>query len=208
MATVQVKICGITNLSDARAAVDAGADALGFNFFKGSPRYLTPLTARSIIRSLPSNVLCVGVFVNETREAVESAVVESGIGAVQLHGDEPPEFCELLNEVRVIKAFRGREGFDPRIVARYRVEAILFDAYAPGAWGGTGQACDWGLARGVRAVVPKMYLAGGLTPETVREAIATVEPFAVDVCSGVESAPGVKDHALVRRFVEAARGGS
>ena len=202
----RVKVCGITNLEDALAAVEAGADALGFNFYRRSPRYLTPQAARLVVRELPPEVLCVGVFVNESREAVEAMVAESCVAAAQLHGDEPPEFCEELKVARVIKALRAREGFEADAATRYRAEAILLDAYDPRAWGGTGQTCDWGLARRVREAVPRMYLAGGLTPSNVAEAIGLVGPYGVDVCGGVEHAPGLKDHALVRRFVEAVRG--
>jgi len=202
----RIKICGITNVADALVAVESGADALGFNFYKGSPRYVAPVDARLVIRELPPEVLCVGVFVNESKEAVESAVAESGAGAAQLHGDETPEFCAALNVRRLIKALRGREGFEPKGAALYQTEAVLLDAYDPRAWGGTGRTCDWELARRVREAVPRMYLAGGLTPENVAEAIASVGPYGVDVCGGVECAPGRKDHALVRRFVEAVRG--
>lgn len=201
----RVKICGITNLEDALAAVEAGADALGFNFYKGSTRYLAPEAARLVVREVPPEVLCVGVFVNESREAVEEAVAESGVAAAQLHGDEPPEFCESLGVARVIKALRGRAGFEAAGATRYKTEAILLDAYDPCAWGGTGKTCDWELARRVRESVARLYLAGGLTPENVAEAIRAVAPFGVDVCGGVERAPGLKDHALVRRFVAAAR---
>ena len=202
----RVKICGITNLADALAAIDAGADALGFNFYKGSPRYLAPRAARLVVRELPPDVLCVGVFVNESNEVVEAAVAESGVGAAQLHGDETPEFCARLGVTRVIKALRARGGFEPEGAALYKTEAVLLDAYDPRAWGGTGRTCDWELARRVREAVPRMYLAGGLTPENVAEAVALVGPYGVDVCGGVESAPGRKDHALVRRFVAAVRG--
>lgn len=202
-----VKICGITNLTDAQAAIDAGADALGFNFFEGSPRYLKPEAAGAIIRRLPPDILCVGVFVNESRDVIERAVAESGVDVVQLHGDETPEFCEGLHGLRVIKAFRGRQDFAPQSVAAHKAEAILFDAYNARGWGGTGVTCDWEMARRVRDIAPQLWLAGGLTPDNVAEAIATVGPWGVDVCSGVESAPGRKDVALMRRFVAAARGG-
>src|SRR5215207_1809881 len=120
----RVKICGITNLADALAAIDAGADALGFNFYKGSPRYLAPQAARLVVRELPPDVLCVGVFVNESQEVVESAVAESGVGAAQLHGDETPEFCAGLSVARVIKALRRRGGFEPEGAALYQTEAV------------------------------------------------------------------------------------
>lgn len=202
----RVKICGITNLVDALAAVEAGADALGFNFYQKSPRYLSPRDARAIVRELPSDVLCVGVFVNESKEAVEDAVAESRVAAAQLHGDESPEFCEELSVKRVFKALRAREGFEVSAATAYKTEAVLLDAYDPRAWGGTGLTCDWELARRVREAVPRLYLAGGLTPANVAEALRTVEPYGVDVCGGVERAPGWKDHALVRRFVEVVRG--
>lgn len=202
----RIKICGITNLEDARAAVAAGADALGFNFYEKSPRYLTPQSARAVVREMPPEVLCVGVFVNESKEAIESAVAESCVAAAQLHGDEPPEFCEGLSVKRIVKALRGRAGFDAKGAALYKTEAILLDAYDPRAWGGTGRVCDWELARRVREAVPRLYLAGGLTAENVAEAIRVVGPYGVDVCGGVERAPGLKDHALVRRFVAAVRG--
>ena len=202
-----VKICGITNLPDAEGAVAAGADALGFNFFGESPRYLTPEAAGAIIRRLPPDILCVGVFVNESRDMIERAVTESGVGVVQLHGDETPEFCDGLRGLHVIKAFRGRQDFAPQSVMLHHTEAILFDAYDARGWGGTGVTCDWEMARRVREIAPQMWLAGGLTPDNVAEAIATVGPWGVDVCSGVESAPGRKDSALMRRFVAAARGG-
>lgn len=202
----RVKICGITNLDDALAAVEAGADALGFNFYKRSPRYITPQDARLVVREMPPEVVCVGVFVNESCEAVEAAVAESCVGAAQLHGDESPEFCEGLKVARVIKALRAREGFEAGAASLYKTEAILLDAYDPRAWGGTGKTCDWRLARRVRESVPRLYLAGGLTPSNVGEAIRAVGPYGVDVCGGVERVPGLKDHALVRRFVEAVRG--
>jgi phosphoribosylanthranilate isomerase len=137
---------------------------------------------------------------------IERAVKESGVGVMQLHGDETPEFCESLRGLCVIKAFRGRQDFAPQSVTLYKTEAILFDAYNARGWGGTGVTCDWEMARRVRESAPQMWLAGGLTPDNVAAAVASVEPWGVDVCSGVESAPGRKDVALMRRFVAAARG--
>lgn len=203
---VRVKICGITNLEDARAALDAGADELGFNFWKGSRRHIRPEAARRIIDELASSILCVGVFVDEEGpEAVARAASESGVGAVQLHGSESPEFCTRLRELRVIKAMRVGPDFRIESVADYPAEAILLDAYSEQSRGGTGRTFDWSLARRARVLAPRLYLAGGLTPENVGDAIAEVGPFAVDVCSGVEVSPGRKDAARVRAFVEAAR---
>src|SRR5918993_3986197 len=131
-----VKICGITNLADALAAIAAGADALGFNFYEGSPRYISPEAALLVVRELPPDVLCVGVFVNESKEAVAAAVAESRVGAAQLHGDETPEFCAGLRVPRVIKALRARGGVAAASAALYDTEAVLLDAYDPRAWGG------------------------------------------------------------------------
>jgi phosphoribosylanthranilate isomerase len=200
-----IKVCGITNLEDALASVDAGAHALGFNFYRRSPRHIEPARAREIVERLPSDVLCVGVFVDEECEAVARVVEESGVGAAQLHGDESPAYCAALGGLRLIKALRVGEGFAPERAAGYAAEAILLDSFSAAARGGTGRTFDWSLARRTRELVPKLYLAGGLTPENVAGAISAVEPYAVDVCSGVESRPGVKNHARVRDFFAAVR---
>ncbi|HVF56376.1 MAG TPA: phosphoribosylanthranilate isomerase [Pyrinomonadaceae bacterium] len=204
---VRVKVCGITNLPDALAAIDSGADALGFNFFEGSSRFIAPQDARRIIDELPPEILNVGVFVNvEEPEEVARMAAQSGVAAVQLHGDETPAFCSKFEDLPVIKALRVGADFNPEEVGRYETDAILLDAFASGEWGGTGRSFDWSMARRVREIVPKLFLAGGLTPENVSDAVASVRPFAVDVCSGVERAPGMKDLARLRRFVEAVRG--
>jgi phosphoribosylanthranilate isomerase len=201
-----VKICGITNASDALAAVEAGADLLGFNFYPKSPRYVSPDEARRIASVLPESVARVGVFVNaDGPEAVARIVSESGVGAAQLHGDETPEFCARLGGVSVIKALRVGRGFSVERALSYKTDALLLDAYERDAYGGTGRTFDWSLARAARALVPKLFLAGGLTPENVAEAVRAVEPFAVDVCSGVETSPGRKSRSLMRRFIEAVR---
>ncbi|PYS75192.1 MAG: phosphoribosylanthranilate isomerase [Acidobacteria bacterium] len=201
-----VKICGITNAEDALAAVEAGADLLGFNFYLKSPRYISPSEARRIAGALPESVGRVGVFVNETEPgAIARAVSEAGVGAAQLHGDETPEFCAELVGISVIKALRVGRGFGVEQASRYKTDAVLLDAYAEDAWGGTGRTFDWSVARRAREVVPKLFLAGGLTPENVAEAVRAVRPFAVDVCSGVETSPGRKSFRLMRGFVEAVR---
>ncbi len=204
-----IKICGITNLEDARAAVAAGADALGFNFYSGSRRCISTREARQMIESLPADILSVGVFVNEGEpETVARMASEAGISAVQLHGDETPDYCVQLSGLRIIKALRVGKDFDPACAGAFKAEAILLDAFAAHEQGGTGMTFDWSVARRARAFAPKLFLAGGLTPENVAEAIASVEPFAVDVCSGVEFAPGRKDTRRLRAFVEAARASS
>lgn len=203
---VKIKICGITNAADALAAVGAGADALGFNFWKGSRRYIRPHSASSIIRDLPGGVLCVGVFVNEDEpETVEELAAEGGVNAVQLHGSESPEYCSRLSgRLTVIKALRVGPDFDAATAADYPADSILLDGYSEKLQGGTGLTFDWSIARRVGEVIPKLYLAGGLTRENVSAAVREVGPFAVDVCSGVEAAPGRKDERLMRDFVGAA----
>ena len=198
-----VKICGITNRDDARAAVDAGADALGFNFWDRSPRYISPANAREIIDQLPSSSLKVGVFVNEEIETVVRVISETGVTAVQLHGDESPEYCQRLKQTFVIKAFGARRDLD---LDAYNVDAIMLDTKDPVLRGGTGRVFDWSIAQGesVKSVA-KLFLAGGLSPENVAEAIATVRPYAVDACSSLEETPGKKNHARMRAFVNAVR---
>jgi phosphoribosylanthranilate isomerase len=202
---VHVKVCGITNLEDARGAVEAGADILGFNFYERSPRRVTAGEARRIVEQMPEGLLCVGVFVNEAGpEAVERKALEAGVGAVQLHGDETPEFCACLRGLLTIKALRVGPDYEVERARLFGTDAVLLDAYAAGAWGGTGKTFDWSVARRTREAVPKLFLAGGLTPENVAHAVNVVRPFAVDVCSGVETSPGRKSFQLMRRFVKAA----
>ena len=202
-----VKICGITNLADALSAIEAGADMLGFNFYRPSPRYIEPKTARAIIDQLPATVLTAGVFVNEQLpEKVEQIANEAGVAALQLHGDESPEYCTALKDRYVIKAFGVDREFAPEQTARYDVAAIMLDAFDRKRWGGTGKVIDWSVARQIREVAPKLFLSGGLSPENVAEAIETVGPYAVDACSSLEYSPGHKDVARVRAFVAAVRG--
>jgi len=200
----RVKVCGITNVEDALAALDAGADMLGFNFYARSPRYVSPAEARKIIERLPEGVTSVGVFVNEPSPAdVERIAREAGLGAVQLHGDETPEFCQELRGLTTIKALRVGAGYNVESAAAYDTDALLLDAYVVGERGGTGHTFDWTLATLTRERVPRLFLAGGLNPDNVVAAVAAVRPYAVDVCSGVETAPGRKSHELMRRFMKA-----
>lgn len=206
MNETKVKICGITNLEDARMAVEAGAYALGFNFYPRSRRYIRPEDARRIIAELPSSVLTVGVFVNEKEpERVARAASELNLGAVQLHGDESPGYCRALKDFQVIKALRVGAGFVLESVLEYETEAILLDAFDGRERGGTGRTFDWEIARRVRELVPKLFLAGGLAPENVCEAIETVRPFAVDACSRLEIEPGRKDPSRLLSFLASAR---
>jgi len=211
-----VKICGITNLADARAALDAGADMLGFNFYRPSSRYIEPDRAREIIDQLKaaqpdSSIQTVGVFVNELIESITQIANEAQLDAVQLHGDESPEFCAQLDSslarTTVIKALRVNGAFEPGVAAAYAVDAIMLDAFHEELRGGTGKVIDWKIARAVRDLVPRLILSGGLSPENVAEGIARVEPFAVDACSSLESSPGRKDAARMKEFVRTARNG-
>lgn len=200
---VRVKICGITNLEDALIAVEAGADALGFVFFQGSPRHISPRQAADIIRHLPPFVQTVGLFVNEALATVNQLSDQCGLDIVQLHGEESPDYC-LAVQRRIIKAFRVKDSSVLDDLANYRVAACLLDAWSPAAHGGTGTTFNWEIAA-VAAASHRIILAGGLTPDNTAEAVATVNPYAVDVSSGVECAPRKKNAALLRAFVEAAR---
>ena len=199
---VRVKICGITNWADARLAVDAGAGALGFNFYPPSARCVTPAQAWGIIRRLPPFVEAVGVFVNWSFDAVEAMARAVRLGAVQLHGDESPAaVAEFAGTRPVIKAFRVHRRFRPEILARYgRAAAFLLDGFSEGLRGGTGRQFDWGIARHARRY-GRIILAGGLGPENVARALLEVRPFAIDVCSGIEAKPGKKDPARLRELM-------
>lgn len=196
-----VKICGITRGDDASLAVALGATALGFVFWSSSPRRVTPAVARYIVAGLPSSVLPVGVFVDATREEIEQVAADVGLAAVQLHGSESPEFARQLTR-RVIKAVAlDPDGTDDEL-ARWQDVTLLIDAHDPGRRGGTGRVVDWGRAAAI-ALRHEAILAGGLTPLNVAEAIATVRPAGIDVSSGVEASPGVKDPEKLRALFDA-----
>ncbi len=201
-----VKICGITNLDDALAAVGAGADALGFNFYKPSPRYITPQQARAIIEQLPKSLLTVGVFVNEDSEAVRAIAGQAGLAAVQLHGDESPEYCRELADFYVIKTFAVSDTFDIQAAHVYKVEATMLDTKHNNLRGGTGRVFDWSVAQQAASSIPKLFLAGGLSPENIKNAVEIVRPFAVDACSSLEDSPGKKNHERMRVFINTVRG--
>ena len=196
---VRAKICGVTNRDDALCAVDHGADALGFNFYEKSLRYIAPEKAGEIVFDLPPFVTPVGVFVNASEREIDVAVKLAGLRAIQLHGDEPPEAC-LGHAVPVIRALRVGCDFDVQTLLSYLVNTFLLDTERPGSYGGTGEIFDW-----TKAVEAKRYgriiLAGGLNPDNVQEAIERVDPYSVDASSGVESEPGKKDHKKVRDFL-------
>jgi phosphoribosylanthranilate isomerase len=207
-----VKICGLTDLSDARAALQAGADLLGF-VFAPSPRRVEPSRVAAILHALrqeggAAGWRAVGVFVDEDPRLVSRAALEAGLDLIQLHGAEGPDYCRDL-PLPVIKAVRVRDPGSLAGLESYRgaVAHLLLDAWHPAAAGGTGRTFDWGLARAAHFPDIPWLLAGGLTPDNVPQAVAAARPHGVDVSGGVERAPGLKDHQLIRRFILAARGG-
>jgi phosphoribosylanthranilate isomerase len=200
---VKLKVCGITSLTDALAAVAAGAQYLGFNFYRPSPRYLEPAAARAITAQLPAGVTSVGVFVNEPEPgAVIKLMERSGVRFAQLHGDEDAEYCAEIGAARVIKALRVSADFVIHDVLEYPACAILLDAYDKHLYGGTGKTANWELAHKA-ARLTTVFLAGGLSPDNIIEAVQVVHPYAVDVNSGVESAPGCKDAAKLKALKQA-----
>ena len=199
----RVKICGVTGIEDARDAALLGADAIGLNFHRGSPRRVTPELASRIIDSLPIFVAAVGVFVDyEDPQALEDFAASIGLAAVQLHGSESPEYCSVITRVKVIKAFGVGDGFRVERLGKYPVSALLLDTHAQTGFGGTGRTFEWSRAAGANAF-GRVVLAGGLDSGNVGAAIGELHPFAVDVSSGVESSPGQKDYELMRQFIEA-----
>ncbi len=204
---MKVKICGITNQEDARVAVEAGADALGFVLYKKSPRYIEPDAMKGIIATLPPFVVPVGVFVNEEVSIVRRIMDDCGLGLAQLHGEESVQYCEKLDRP-ILKGIRLHQGTSPLQLAelkgRGQVRGFLVDAFSEKGYGGTGEQADWALAAKV-AKSFKILLAGGLTPQNVQEAISQVSPYGVDVSSGVEARPGIKDPNKVQTFIQAAR---
>ncbi len=201
---VRIKICGITNREDAQKAASLGAWALGFNFYKKSPRYIAPARAKKIMQDLPPFITSVGIFVNQPLGAIRDIVEHCNLGAVQLHGDEDHHFCHRLRRygAKIIKVFRVGEDFDPAILKDYNVDGFLFDAYNEGVFGGTGKTFDWRLLKDIKGQHKPFILSGGLNSQNVIELVNEMKPYAVDVASGVESAPGKKDHRLLTEFID------
>jgi phosphoribosylanthranilate isomerase len=211
---VKVKICGMTNLDDARAAVNAGADMLGFNFYPASPRYVDPSAARAIINAIRSansgtnrEVKMIGVFVNESPARIIDLVGEVQLDGIQLHGDETKQFCQELKhsipQTVLIKALAARKNLDLDELQDHCADAIMVDAFDRQLRGGTGRVADWEIAREIAPYVPRLFLAGGLSPENVRDAVAAVHPYAVDACSSLETSPGRKSATRMKDFVAA-----
>jgi len=199
---VKVKICGITNLEDARAAVEAGYDALGFVFYKKSPRYIPPLRAKEIISQVPKEIIKVGVFVNAPEKTIKNIAKTCHLDILQFHGDETPRFCQKFKSYRIIKAFRIKDKIGAQEILRYKTFAYLFDAFSRRKWGGTGETFDWSLLCQVKHPI---FLSGGLNTSNVQQAIKTVHPDWIDVSSSVERMPGQKDYKKIKKFIEAAK---
>ncbi|MCH2605473.1 MAG: phosphoribosylanthranilate isomerase [Nitrospinales bacterium] len=197
---VKVKICGMTNLKDVKVAVDGGVDAVGFIFYKKSPRSVTMQAVREIVLELPPFVDSVGVFVNETAEQINKIADHCKLDRVQLHGDESPAFCKKIRR-RVIKAIRVKDIQSLKKLSDYPVSSFLLDTFSEDQYGGTGKVFDWNLAYPAKKYGP-IILAGGLTPINVHQAIQRIQPYGVDVCSGVESQPGIKDHKKMKAFLK------
>ncbi|HLP17524.1 MAG TPA: phosphoribosylanthranilate isomerase [Bacteroidota bacterium] len=198
-----VKICGITNIDDALFAAECDANAIGFNFYKESKRYISPDDALEIIRELPETMRKVGVFVNADIDMVKKTATRLLLDFVQFHGDEPLEYVQQFG-AQAIKVFRVTPVFDPSVIRTYNTPLSLIEAYDPELYGGTGRTVDWAVARAANEY-GKIILAGGLTPENIEQAIWEADPFGVDVAGGVEQSPGKKDHAKMKEFIEKAR---
>jgi len=201
---VKVKICGITSVDDALAAVEFGADALGFNFYQESPRYIDPRQAAEISLELPPNVWKVGVFADAPGEVVKEVHQMVGLDFLQFHGNETPYYCEQFS-MPYWKAFRIKDSHTIELMAKYRPYAYLIDAYREGMLGGTGVTVDWSLAMKAKKY-GKIILAGGLSPENVVAAVESVQPWAVDACSSIELRPGIKDHERMSELIKRVKG--
>lgn len=202
---VKVKICGITNKEDALAAVNAGCDALGFNFYRKSSRYIAPLKARGIIEQLPKQVIKVGVFVNDREKNIKAIAKLCKLNILQFHGNETPEFCRRFEGYKIIKAFRVKGPLDLCDILKYKAFAYLFDAFSSSKMGGTGRKFDWKLVRHIDGIKRPIFLSGGITAGNVKQAIEIVKPDWVDACTSIEEKPGKKDHNKMKKFIRAAK---
>jgi phosphoribosylanthranilate isomerase len=202
---VKVKVCGMTSLKDALVAVEEGADAVGFIFYKKSPRSVTMKIVREIVLELPPFVDTVGVFVDESAVQINKIADYCNLDIIQLHGDESPTFCKRIRR-KVIKAFRIKDMQSVKKISCFQVSGFLLDTFSENLHGGTGKVFDWNLVLPAKKFGP-VIMAGGLTPNNVQQAVRQVRPYGVDVCSGVESEPGIKDHKKVRAFLKNAKAG-
>lgn len=201
----KVKICGITNLEDARVSISAGCNALGFVFYKKSPRYITPQKARDIIKQIPKNIIKVGVFVNARERIIKQIAKFCGLDILQFHGNESPEFCKKFKGYKVIKAFRVKNKIDLKNILRYRTFAYLFDTFVKSKIGGTGKRFNWHFLTHLDNIDRPIFLSGGLNEKNVKEAIKCIRPSWVDVSSSVEIRPGQKDHKKIQAFIKVAK---
>jgi phosphoribosylanthranilate isomerase len=206
---IKIKICGVTNSQDALWAANLGADYIGLNFYAQSPRKVSPKNAKDIVAQLPPFVQSVGIFVNEDLAVITKTIKASAVKTVQLHGQETPEFCDSVKAlgVRVIKAISLSGPLNPEELLPFesKVDHFLFDTHSAELPGGTGQTFDWTWLQRVTEITKPWFLAGGLTPDNVAEAIRVTHPPAVDVCSGVERLPTRKDYEAMKRFIQAVR---
>lgn len=201
----KIKICGITNKRDAIAAADLGIDMMGFVFYNGSRRHVEPRIVRDIANELPPYIAKVGVFVDLDKDKVLEIADECTLDMLQFHGEETPEYCSIFKDsYKIIKAFRIKDQHSLQGINDYDTDFYMLDAYSPGAKGGTGEKFDWKLIESFEFLRP-VILSGGLTPDNVSGAIEKLSPYGVDVSSGVESSPGKKDIALMKKFVENVR---
>jgi phosphoribosylanthranilate isomerase len=203
---VKIKICGITNLEDALASIDADCDALGFVFYKKSPRYIAPKKAKEIIKALPKNIIKIGVFVNEKEKKIKYIARLCKLNILQFHGNESAEFCRRFRNYRIIKSFRIKDKIDLEKILKYKTFAYLFDTFVKSEAGGTGKSFDWKLLKEIINNINRfVFLSGGLTSRNIKVAMRTVKPDWVDVSSSVEIKAGKKDHKKIENFIKAVK---
>lgn len=202
---VRIKVCGITNLEDAKASAGAGCDALGFVFYKRSPRYIVPERAKDIIKRLSPRIIKIGVFVNAREKTIKRIAKLCDLHILQFHGTESLRFCSKFKDYKIIKAFRIKDKINTREIIKYKTFAYLFDTFIESKTGGTGKNFNWKLVRHIDGLTRPVFLSGGLTKNNVKKAIEVVQPDWVDVSSSVEIKPGQKDPKKVKKFIEAVR---
>jgi phosphoribosylanthranilate isomerase len=202
---VKVKICGITNLQDAKNALSAGCDALGFVFYKKSPRYISPQKAKDIIKGLAKDITKIGVFVDAGEWEIKEIAKSCGLNVLQFHGHESPQFCKKFKNYKIIKAFRIKDKIDLNQILQYQTFAYLFDAFVKSRPGGTGKSFNWGLFEDLEKIKRPIFLSGGLNARNVKKAVAAVRPAWVDASSSLEVRPGKKDPRKVKEFIRAAK---
>ncbi|MEW5758470.1 MAG: phosphoribosylanthranilate isomerase [Candidatus Omnitrophota bacterium] len=202
----KVKVCGITNVNDALASIDAGCDALGFVFYKKSPRYINPDGCQGITRYIPGSIVKIGIFVDEKEKKIKEIAKACQLDVLQFHGKETPSFCKRFKGYKIIKAFRIKNKIDPRQIKKYNVFAYMFDTYMPKKIGGTGKNFNWELVKHIGKLRQPVFLSGGLNEKNVKQAIKVAHPNWVDASSSLEVSPGKKDIKKVKKFINAAKG--